>query len=47
VPYSLRPFAQWSSVSSCTTGNLNGVWGSGPGDVWAVGDVGTILERSP
>src|SRR6185436_15168757 len=34
----------WSSVASGTPNHLYGVWGSGPSDVWAVGDVGTILH---
>jgi len=27
--------------------NLNAVWGSGPGDVWAVGDFGAVLHYVP
>ena len=34
----------WTSVASGTTGNLSGVWGGGPNDVWAVGWRGTILH---
>jgi hypothetical protein len=39
----------WTSVSSGTTNNLWGIWGSGASDVWAVGNsdvafVGTILH---
>jgi len=31
-------------VSSSPTNFLNGVWGSGASDVWAVGDFGTIVH---
>ena len=34
----------WSIVSSGTVFSLYAVWGSGPGDAWAVGDNGTILR---
>jgi hypothetical protein len=36
----------WSpdSDSAIPSGRLNGVWGSGAEDVWAVGDAGTILH---
>jgi photosystem II stability/assembly factor-like uncharacterized protein len=37
----------WSVVPSGTTRHLYSVWGSGPRDVWAVGDKGTILKYSP
>ena len=37
----------WASVSSCTTNDLYGVWGSGANNVWAVGGSGKILEHSP
>jgi hypothetical protein len=33
----------WSVMTSGTTNNLNGVWGSSYSDVFAVGDHGTIL----
>lgn len=26
---------------------IQGMWGSGPGEVWAVGDAGTILRYQP
>lgn len=32
----------WSAVDTQSTGTLHAVWGSGPSDVWAVGDFGTI-----
>lgn len=32
----------WTEVDSQASVMLEGVWGSGPGDVWAVGDKGTI-----
>jgi hypothetical protein len=32
----------WSSVASGTTSSFNGVWGSGPHDVWVVGDGPTM-----
>lgn len=32
----------WTPVDSQSTVVLEGIWGSGPGDVWAVGDKGTI-----
>src|SRR5207244_9013906 len=35
---------RWAGVSSGTTNDLLGVWGSGASDVWAVGDAGTILH---
>jgi len=31
-------------VGRGTTANLSAVWGSGPNDVWAVGDNGTIVR---
>ena len=34
----------WSEVASGTTENLNGVWGTSPTDVYAVGRAGTILH---
>ena len=37
----------WSSVSSGTASSLSSVWGSGPSDVWAVGDAGAITHYSP
>jgi hypothetical protein len=36
--------ADWSPMSSGTTNNLNGLWGSSGSDVFAVGDSGTILH---
>ena len=36
--------ADWSAMTSGTTNNLNGVWGSSGSDVFAVGDSGTILH---
>ena len=36
--------ADWSAMISGTTNNLKGVWGSSGGDVFAVGDSGTILH---
>jgi hypothetical protein len=37
--------ADWSASTSGASLNLLGVWGSGPGDVWAVGYAGTNLHR--
>ncbi len=34
----------WRAVPSPTNTNLTGVWTSGVGDVWAVGDAGTVLH---
>lgn len=34
----------WASVQTGTQQNLNGVWGSGPGDVRFVGDFGAIVK---
>ena len=34
----------WSVMASGTTRSLNAVWGSGPDDVFAVGEAGTILH---
>jgi photosystem II stability/assembly factor-like uncharacterized protein len=36
--------AAWTPSASGTTEWLTGVWGSGPNDVWVVGDEGTILR---
>jgi hypothetical protein len=36
----------WSISCLPTKDSLTGVWGSGPGDVWAVGYNGTILHHS-
>ena len=36
--------ADWSAMTSGTTNNLNGLWGSSGSDVFAVGDSGTILH---
>ncbi|MDF2697267.1 MAG: hypothetical protein K0S65_5650, partial [Labilithrix sp.] len=33
---------QWTEVDTQSLAPLSAVWGSGPGDVWAVGDYGTI-----
>ena len=33
-----------STPPPITTNNLRGLWGSGPNDVWAAGDKGTILH---
>jgi len=48
VIFSLFPItafsADWSAMSSGTTNNLNGLWGSSGSDVFAVGDNGTILH---
>jgi hypothetical protein len=35
----------WTELSRGHRGALRGVWGSGAGAVWAVGDEGVILER--
>jgi len=32
----------WTVVESQSTQRLEGIWGSGPNDIWAVGDNGTI-----
>jgi len=32
----------WTFVDSQSNVNLEGIWGSGPNDIWAVGDSGTI-----
>jgi len=34
----------WQTMNSGTIEDLNGVWGSGPSDVYAVGDNGTVLH---
>ena len=34
----------WGVVDSGTTIPLHAVWGSGPTDVWTVGDKGTVLR---
>ncbi len=36
--------AGWTGVTSGTVEALNGVWGSGPADVWAVGGGGMIVH---
>jgi hypothetical protein len=38
----------WTAPTSppSNTINLNGVWGTAPDDVFAVGDVGTVLHSS-
>ena len=36
--------SDWSVVESATGEDLMGVWGSGPTDVWAVGENGTIVH---
>ncbi|OJY23859.1 MAG: hypothetical protein BGO98_18150 [Myxococcales bacterium 68-20] len=33
---------EWVAVESQSTSRLEGIWGSGPNDIWAVGDNGTI-----
>ena len=33
---------EWTVVESQSTERLEGIWGSGPNDIWAVGDNGTI-----
>lgn len=33
---------EWALVESQSTSTLEGIWGSGPNDLWAVGDNGTI-----
>ena len=37
--------SNWSPAVMNSALRFEGVWGSGPGDVWAVGDSGTILHR--
>ena len=34
----------WSNVPRQTTEPLNALWGSGPSDVWAAGNSGTLLH---
>ena len=34
----------WTSASSGTTTLIDGIWGSGASDVWAVGDAATLLH---
>ena len=34
----------WTTLTSGTTADLNGVWGSGPNDVYVVGNSGTVLH---
>jgi len=36
--------AQWSTIASNTTADLNDVWGSGSDDVFIVGSAGTVLH---
>src|SRR6516225_1209498 len=36
----------WLPQTSGTTQSLSGVWGSGPGDFFALGNGGTILHTS-
>ena len=36
----------WGQVASPVTTDLNGVWGNGPGSVWAVGNGGVILRNA-
>jgi hypothetical protein len=38
--------AKWTGETSGSSVNLRGVWSYPGGDVWAVGDGGTILRRS-
>jgi hypothetical protein len=40
----VAPTLVWSSVSSGTTQNIFGIWGTSASDVWAVGSGGTILH---
>ncbi len=35
--------ASWSEMASGNTKYLGGVWGSGPSDVFAVGNHGTVI----
>jgi len=39
-----EPNDQWNSVDVGTTKDLNAVWASDPGNVWAVGNDGTMLH---
>jgi photosystem II stability/assembly factor-like uncharacterized protein len=43
---SLNAFAQWSTVASGTTDNLNGICFLGSGESFTVGDAGTILKST-
>ena len=36
--------ASWAAGTTDGTRALRGVWGSGPSDVWAVGDGGGVLR---
>src|SRR5260221_12930361 len=38
------PASTTSTIAASTKEDLRGVWGSGPADVWAVGNHGTILH---
>ncbi len=38
--------ASWTAQNTGATPVVNAVWGSGPGDVFAVGQMGTILQYS-
>jgi hypothetical protein len=39
------PPGVWTAMPSGTTEDLRGIWGSSTGDVWVVGDQGTILHH--
>jgi hypothetical protein len=34
-------------VPNPTSWNLNAIWGTGPNDIWAVGERGLILHYGP
>ena len=38
--------ATWSVMGSGTTESLQGIWGSGAGDVYAVGYKGTVIHHA-
>jgi hypothetical protein len=38
------PGGDWLPSPTATTG-LNAIWGHGAGDIWAVGDYGTVIRR--
>jgi photosystem II stability/assembly factor-like uncharacterized protein len=44
VPGTAYAQGTWNVMTHPTTSGLYGVWGSSPGDVFAVGDAGTILH---
>ena len=39
--------ARWNSLASQTTSDLRAIWGSGPFNIYAVGDNGTVLHYLP